>query len=121
MDRAGGRTRSLGYNWDVARRRYDQARLRAALDATGAILRDRYGEPPPAPRTAAASAAGAAPAGAVPAGAALAEAVVAAVLRLDDLARRRREEPPHDRGALRLAVAELANRDRKSTRLNSSH
>jgi hypothetical protein len=79
----------------VARRRYDEERLRAAFAAVGALLRERYGERPAEP------AAG---------GAELAEAVVAGVLRVDDLARERGEEPAHDRDALRAAVAELAHR-----------
>jgi hypothetical protein len=79
----------------MVRRRYDEERLRAALAAVGALLRERYGERPAEP------AAG---------GAGLAEAVVAGVLRVDDLAREQGEEPPHDRAALRAAVAELAQR-----------
>ena len=80
----------------MARQRYDEERLRAALAATRAILRERYGERlPPAPQVA---------------GAALAGTVLDGVLRIDDLARDRGEEPAHDRGALRAAVGELAHR-----------
>ena len=79
----------------MARRRYDEERLRAALAAVGAVLQERYGERPAEP------AAG---------GAGLAQAVLAGVLRVDDLARAQGEEPPHDRAALRAAVAELAHR-----------
>ena len=80
----------------MARRRDDEERLRAALGATRAILRDRYGESlPPVPEVA---------------GAVLAETVLADVLHIDDLARKRAEEPPHDRGALRVADGELTRR-----------
>ena len=79
----------------MAGRRYDEERLRDAVGAVRAVLRERYGEQL------------AEPAGGGPA---LAEAVLAGVLRIDDLARARGEEPPHDRAALRAAVAELARR-----------
>jgi hypothetical protein len=70
----------------VARRRYDEQGLRAALAAAGVAT-------PPA-------------AG----GAALAQAVLDAVLRADDTARAAGREPSHQRAALRAAVVELAQR-----------
>jgi hypothetical protein len=94
-----------GYNWGMARQRYDEQRLRAALTATGAILRDRYGAGAPAGPQVSGPGGGQAAAGTD-----LPAAVLAGVLRIDDLARTRGEEPPHDRGALRVAVAELARR-----------
>ena len=80
----------------MARRRYDEERLRAALTATRKILRERYGEQLPDRPDAG--------------GAELAETVLGGVLRIDDLARDGGEEPAHDREALRAAVAELARR-----------
>jgi hypothetical protein len=78
----------------MARRRYDEEKLRAALRGVRTVLRERYGEHL---------------AGSVEApGPELAEAVLEGVLRLDDLARDDGVEPPHDRGALRVAVGELA-------------
>lgn len=70
----------------MVRRRYDQQRLRAALDAVGLT--------PPAAAD----------------GPALAQAVLVAVLHTDDTARAAGQEPVHDRVALRVAVAELAHR-----------
>ena len=80
----------------MARRRYDGEKLRAALTATRTILRDRFGEQSPGSPDSD--------------GPDLLDAVIEGVLRIDDLARNEGEEPPHDRGALRVVVGEYAQR-----------